>query len=227
MCWDTPTSVAVAASASAFLPREGVDALRAMGSRKARRLLAATSMEAVRLLLEWLPQWPDRAMELGVCAVCGRRVVGKRYCGHLCNRRYWMLVRDLEYVAGLRERKRYAKPRDPDMEAMAAKHHPGAPRFLAAPRWLIDPPDNPCVVLGSGALLRRHGVDTDAPAKHLVVGLSCGVLSVPSYRLVVPHRSVAADILGAVGWNRAWRMPDDTAEAYREFERRAKRGRHH
>ncbi|MEJ5169385.1 MAG: hypothetical protein WHU10_00195 [Fimbriimonadales bacterium] len=197
-----------------------------MGSRKRRGILAATSMEAVRLLPEWLPKWPSMAMELGVCAACGRRTVGERYCGHLCNRRFWMLVRDLEYAAGVRERKRCAKPRDPDGDAMRSKRHPGAPRFLAPPRWMSAAPDNPRAVLGSWALPRRHGVGTGCPAKHMVVGLSCGVLSVPPYRLVVPHRSVAADILMAVGWNRAWRMPDDAAEAYRELERRAERGRH-
>jgi hypothetical protein len=176
-------------------------------------VLTTSEMESLASALEDLPRVAEAD---GVCTVCGRRTVGKRYCSHPCNKRYLMMVTTIKINAAGRRRHGGPRWRDPDHEAMSGANPPGAARWLKPPSWASGLDWAPCVVIGSVALLGRHGVRLDSPPRLMVVAVRSGVAVVSARRLVRPHDMVHDDIKAEVGWG-GWVMPAQAAEAYRAF----------
>ncbi|MCA1948907.1 MAG: hypothetical protein LDL56_09075 [Armatimonadetes bacterium] len=205
----------------ALIPESVLPAFRALcASRRGdnRRLADEMGEDLARRALDAFREISEREAARGRCRCCGRRVWGKASCSPECHYR-WHCIEDALLRACLLKRRPTRPPSDAGIMRRAVR--PGAAVWVSPRRYMpFGPSWTPGVLIGTGAVLRRHGVDPGVARNVWAVLTAEGIEFRVGGRVAKVHPAVEAEARGAAGWNRAWAMPRDVRLAWEEGLRR-------
>jgi hypothetical protein len=203
----------------AAIPEDVLPAFRALCARKRgdnRRLADELGIDLANRALEAFLELSRRESARGRCRYCGRRVWGKACCSPECHAR-WGCVKDALLRACLARRRRTQPPSDTrrDAELMARPLHPGTAVWVSprdyepyGPSW------TPGVLIGTGAMLRRHGVEPGVAHNVWAVLTAEGIEFRSGERVAKVHPAVEAEVKAEAGWRPEWVMPRDVRSAW-------------
>ena len=205
----------------AFIPEDVLPAFRALCARRrgdSRRLADELGADLSRRALAAFLEVSGREADRGRCRYCGRRVWGKVCCSLDCHRR-WGHIHDALLRACSVRRHAATPPSDAKRDATLMRRplHPGTAVWVSprdyepyGPSWV------PGVLIGTGALLRRHGVEPGVAHNVWAVLTAEGVEFRAGHRVAKVHPAVEAEVRDAVGWRAEWVMPRDVRLAWEE-----------
>jgi hypothetical protein len=209
----------------ALIPEDVLPAFRALCDRRPgdnRRLADELGEDLARRALDAFLEISDREVARGRCKYCGRRVWGKVCCSLECHHR-WGRIKDA-LLRACRIRQRPTRPpsdRLRDAAAMRRALHPGTAVWVSprdyepyGPSW------TPGVLIGTGALLRRHGVEPGVAHSVWAVLTAEGIEFRVGDRVAKVHPTVEAEVRAEVGWRAEWAMPRDVRLPWEEGVRR-------
>jgi hypothetical protein len=214
----------------AAIPEDVLPAFRVLCARKRggnRRLADDLGADLARKALAAFLGVSEREAARGRCRYCGRRVWGKVCCSLECHRR-WANIHDALLRACL-VRRHPPTPRSDagrDATLMRRQVRPGTAVWISqrdyepyGPSW------TPGVLIGTGAMLRRHGVEPGVARNVWAVLTAEGIEFRSGERVAKVHPAVEEEVKAEVGWRAEWVMPRDANLAWDEGTRRNARDR--